>query len=216
MSDLNFFMSGRDTEEFLAWLINLHKPRFVADWGYTSKLPVYETLDELLQVIRKSKFSPRFHVLSDSWSVRPLSVTYIEPTKGRRPYYSVDQRYGGPAFDYHVPRYAKEGRSEFIVGGWFTDYASYYVRKGKPESFPRPAAMFAAFKEIQKYTRANARPTTCVEGGWCGPWVFRDALELHSKGLWLRLGDKHFTPKKTALRRIFLPITSDRSLSRDV
>src|SRR5829696_9081263 len=99
MSDLHFFMSLPDTEEFVAWVIEQFQPRFILDKQPTQPLPTLTTLDEIRACIVECPHRPRFLVVSDLWQSYPISVSEIHHNDGTIAHY-INQRYGGPGFDF--------------------------------------------------------------------------------------------------------------------
>src|SRR6476660_9649000 len=100
MSDLRFFMTHSDTEEFVSWLIEQFHPTFVLDAQPTRTLPSLVTFEEIRRCIADHPHSPRFYLLSDLWQSYPPAASETRHNNGTVRYY-VDQRYGGPAFDFH-------------------------------------------------------------------------------------------------------------------
>jgi len=195
MSDLRFFMTHSDTEEFVSWLIAEFRSTFVPASHPTSAFPTLTTSAEISRYIAERRNPQRFFVLSDVWQLYPLSTSQVHHNDGTSAYY-VDQRYGGPAFDFVLSRSASS-EADVIIGGGFGDYASYYLRRGSPDSFPRPAGMAKAFRAAQNYMRRAGRRTVSAELGHAGGWALRGALAAHEAGAWLRLGDFHFHPTNT-------------------
>jgi hypothetical protein len=212
MSDLRFFMTHSDTEEFVSWLITQFRATFVPASHPTSAFPTFTTSAEISRYIAERQHPQRFFVLSDIWQVHPLSTSQTRHNDGTSAYY-VDQRYGGPAFDFVLSRPAASG-AEVIIGGLFGDYASYYVRRDSADSFPRPTGMADAFRAAQNYMRRAGRRTVSAELGHAGGWALRGALAAHAAGAWLRLGDFHFHPTESpnqALQRTGSAVTAPAS-----
>jgi hypothetical protein len=193
MSDLHFFMSRLDTEEFIAWLIEQFRPSFILDKQPTEPLPTFTALDDVRACIAESQGRPRFLVVSELWQCFPISVSKICHNDGTTAHY-INQRYGGPGFDFIPSRQGVGDTGDFIGGGSFGDYPSYYIQRGSPDPFPRPAAMTEAFRSAQSYMRRLGRRTTSAERGHSGGWALPGARAAHVAGAWLRLGDFHFHP----------------------
>jgi hypothetical protein len=195
MSDLHFFMTRKDTEAFLDFLVSEFAASFTAGWSYASTLPEFKTTVEVLNYVDSAPHRLRFFVRSGRWTIYPLSSSGVMPKNGTQTIYSVDQRYGGPAFDLLISNDQAGKKTPFIIGGWFSDYPSYYLKRGSPEWFKRPEGMTEAFKAVQKYIRRNGRQTRHSEKpSWNGGWALADAMYQHERGVWLRLGDNHFIP----------------------
>jgi hypothetical protein len=195
MSELNYFMTQDDTEEFVDWLITEFRPTFIPASHPTQDFPRLTTLPEVTSYFTGRRHCPRFFILSDVWQLYPLSFSHIHHNDGTSAFY-VDQRYGGPGFDFVLSRQHSE-QPNIIVGGLIGNYASYYVHRGRAESFPRPAGMAQAFRAAQNYMRRSGRRTVSAELGHSGGWALRGALAAHAAGTWLRLGDFHFHPTES-------------------
>ena len=132
-------------------------------------------------------------------------MSEVNAKDGRR-YFSIDQRYGGPAFDFLVSQTSRENGKAYIVPGWFSDYPwfikdkTYLADSSKYETFDRPQAMAEAFREVQRYLQKNAKRSVCRETAKVGPWVFSGALAAYDDGAWLRQGNYHFEPRMKANR----------------
>src|SRR5438477_2068581 len=151
MSQVSFFMDLTDTRSFVAFLIEQFAAEFTLDQCPTPQPPVFRSLDEVDSAVARDPFSPRFFVTSLHWQQFPLSLTETHTNDGRH-FFSIDQRYGGPAFDFHVARCDRE---RVIVPGWFMDYPYYYCRKGHSETFDRPPAFASAFQQVRRYLRRH-------------------------------------------------------------
>ena len=176
----------------MSWLIAQFRPTFVPASHPTPELPSLTTCADIMRYMTERRHPPRFFILSDIWQLYPLSVSQTHHNDGTTAYY-VDQRYGGPAFDFVLSRHPADA-SHVIIGGLFGDYASYYVRRGSPESFQRPAGMAQAFRAAQNYMRRAGLRTASAELGHAGGWALPGARAAHAAGAWLRLGDFHFNP----------------------
>ena len=192
MAEVHFFMSHDDTREFAQFLVDQFATTFTLDAHPTAELPVFDSADEVDGAVRSQEYAPRFFVMSSRWQRYELPFSEIHHDDGRHLFY-VNQRYGGPAFDFIVSR--EDRRSGFCIPGSFSDYPWYYVRRGDPETFERPAAMASAYRAVQVYVRRRGRRSRCVETGRTGPFILPHARAAHEKGLWLRLGDAHFEPR---------------------
>lgn len=188
MSQVLFFMDRTDTRCFVAFLIEQFAAEFALDQCPTPQPPVYRSLEEVDSAVARDPFSPRFFVTSSQWQQFPLSLTETRTNDGRN-FFSIDQRYGGPAFDFHVARTDGE---RFIVPGWFMDYPFYYCHKGQSGTFDRPSEFASAFQKVRRYLRRLGSRSVCRETGAPGPWILPGAVALHAQGAWLRQGDLHF------------------------
>lgn len=179
-------------EKYNAWL--------VLDESPLCPLPELKTAESVDHLLRVSEYSPRFFVMSPIWQEHPLSFTKIKKQDGRTLFY-VDQRYGGPAFDFKTCKCFMADQIPFIVSGWFMDYAWYIVDKehlkdrSKYRTFDRPELMTQAHRDVRKYLRLNGQKSICRETGRNGPLILAGALEAHKQGMWLRQGDYHYDPK---------------------
>jgi hypothetical protein len=205
MTDTHMFMTKQDTVEFSSFLMKQYDAWLVLDESPMFPLPEYKTDESVDHPLGASQYSPRFFVMSPIWQKHPLSVTKIKKQDGRTLYY-VDQKYGGPAFDFKTCWDSVTDSEPFIVGGWFMDYAWYIVDKAhlqdqsKYRTFNRPDSMTQAHKDVRKYLRRNGRKSICRETGRGGPWILAGALEAHAQGTWLRQGDWHFDPRTVAVK----------------
>lgn len=194
MAELQFFMTHDDTHVFVKFLIEQFAAQFFLDQGPSADPPVFNSVSDVHAAVEADIFGPRLFVVSDLWTTYPLSVTEINTKDGRR-FFAIDQRYGGPAFDFKVAFCGTRDESDVIVPGWLADYPWYYVGRGKPDTIDRPQAMTSAYRKTQNYLRRSGTRSICVETGAVGPWVLPDALKKSALGTWLRLGDLHFKPR---------------------
>lgn len=205
MTDTHMFMTNQDTVEFSSFLIAKYNARLILDESPILPLPEYKTDDAVDHLLRASEYSPRFFVMSPIWQKHPLSVTRIKKQDGRTLYY-VDQKYGGPTFDFKTCWCSVADSVPFIVGGWFMDYAWYIVDKkhlqdkSEYQTFNRPDSMTEAHKDVRKYLRRKGQKSICRETGSNGPWILTGALKAHAQGVWLRQGDYHFDPKTLSVK----------------
>src|ERR1041385_5174180 len=103
MSEVLFFMDRADTRNLVAFLIEQFGAEFALDQCPIPEPPVYRLADEVDSAVARDRFSPRFFVTSSQWQRFPMSVTEVHTNDGRH-FFSIDQRCGGPAFDFHVAR----------------------------------------------------------------------------------------------------------------
>ena len=192
MAEVHFFMTHDDTREFAQFLVDEFRATFTFDAHATAELPVFASADEVERVVRSHEYAPRFFVMSTDWQRYILTVSETHHTDGRHLFY-VNQRYGGPAFDFIVSR--EDRPSGYCTPGSFSDFPWYYIRRGDPERFARPAAMAAAYRAVHAYVRQHGRRSHCVETGRPGPFILPHARSAHEQGMWLRRGDHHFEPR---------------------
>lgn len=198
MAEVEFFMTRDDTRAFVEFLIHDFDARFALDDCSTPEPPVYESAEKVMAIVEESEFAPRFFVQSPLWDRCPLITTEIHANDGRH-FFSIDQRYGGPAFDYYVSRFHAEGDVRYVMPGWFSDYPWYYVDDdpSKCRTFDRPEKMAEAYRAVQKYLRRNGKRSRSPENGNVGPWILNDALAQYRRGLWLRRGEIRFEPRSS-------------------
>lgn len=206
MAELHFFMTLHDTGEFVDFLSGRFGATLYLDGSESRSPPAFHDRSGVERVVTELRYTPRFFVVSELWQRYPLSVSEVNANDGRH-YFSIDQRYGGPAFDFLVSKNTHEGGKTYIVPGWFSDYPWYIKDKthlqdhSKYETFDRPEAMAKAYREVQSYLRKQATRSVCRETGKVGPWVLPGALEARNSGSWLRQGDFHYEPKMEANHR---------------
>src|SRR5580765_4573807 len=99
MAEIHFFMTVNDTKEFAAFLVDKFQATFTVEDSPTVEHPVYAQLEEVMRAVENTTHDARFFVLSTLWQQHPLVSTEIQ-TKDGRHYFSINQRYGGPAFDF--------------------------------------------------------------------------------------------------------------------
>ncbi len=184
-------MTHRDTSEFAQFLAGAFAAKFTLDGHSTPELPVFDSVEGVDGAVRSHEHGPRFFVSSPQWQRYTLSVRETRHADGRHLFY-VDQRYGGPAFDFIVSR---EDSSGCLYPGSFSDYPWYYVLQNSAITFDRPRAMAAAYRGVQQYVRRHGRRSRCMETGRAGPFVLLHTRAAHERGLWLRRGDAHFEPR---------------------
>jgi hypothetical protein len=201
MAETHFFMTRDDSLGLISFLIDLASAEFVPEWSLDpSPFPRYTTLTEIEAHMNRDSYYSRFFVLSHEWERFPLVINEIHANDGRH-FFSVSQRYGGPAFDLIISRTYTKDNMRWMVSGSFSDYA-YYIQDAaflKDHSlyrtFDRPERMTSVHKEVQKYMRRNGCRSICRETGRTGPWIVAGALKEYESGIWLRAGDYHFEPK---------------------
>ena len=200
MAELHFFMTHSDTGKFVEFLIVRFGATLFLDGSDSETPPAFGDRNDVQKVVIESPYAPRFFVVSELWQRYPLSVSEVN-TKDGRHHYAIDQRYGGPAFDFLVSNNRREDGKQYIVPGWFSDYPWYITDKSylndpsKYKTFDRPEAMAGAFREVQRYLRKNAKRAVCRETGKLGPWILSGALDAYKEGMWLRQGLYRFEPR---------------------
>ena len=189
-------MTDKEGIDFIAFLINEFAAEFVPERSiYSPPFPRYKKLSQVRELIERDENYFRFFVLSHRWEVYPLKFDEIKANDGRH-FFSVSQRYGGPAFDLILSRTRQDSGLTWIVPGSFSDYPYYYVPDDfHYETFDRPETMKQAYNEVQKYLRRHGCRSTCKEDGKTGPWVLAGAVCESESGVWLRMGNWHFEPK---------------------
>jgi hypothetical protein len=206
MAELNFFMARSDTGRFVELLAGRFGATLFLDGSDNPLPPAFRDKSSVEKLVAESRHAPRFFVVSELWQRYPLSVSEVNAKDGRH-YFAIDQRYGGPAFDFLVSNNVREDNKEYIVPGWFSDYPwyikdkSYLKDRTKYETFDRPDAMAEAFREVQRYLRKDAKRSVCRETGKVGPWILSGALAAYGDGAWLRQGVYHFEPRMEANHR---------------
>lgn len=207
MAEVHFFMTRNDSLAFVSFLIELVRATFVPERSLDPPPFLRLTSSEQVRIRMDQNIQRyyRFFVLSPQWERLPLVYDEIHANDGQH-FYSVSQRYGGPAFDFLASGTYSEGEMQWIRAGWFSDYPYYIEDKAflKDASlyrvFQRPEKMTVAFKEVQRYLRKNGFRSRCRETGHTGPWIGIDALKQHEAGMWLRGGDWHYEPKGNTSR----------------
>jgi hypothetical protein len=196
MADSHFFMTRDDSTSFVVFLMEKFSAEFVPERSTCPPpFPRYTTLAEVQARIDRNVH--RFAVLSTSYELVPLAFHETHANDGQR-FFSLRQRFGGPAFDLILSRTWTDGEQRWTVPGSFGDYPYYYVddafladRSSPYRTMQRPVAMAAAHKEVRKYLRRHGRRSVCREDGRAGPWILLGALREFEAGLWLRIGDWH-------------------------
>lgn len=196
MSQIHMFMNRQDTHEFVEWLIASFGLTFTEEWSYDLPLPSHRDSEKIMDRAFGPGHHRRFALTHPGWSPHPFSTSHIVPTSGSTPFYSLLSRYGGPSFDFIVPRVATTDSGEpFIVSGMFSDYASYYIDRGCPNQVRRPAQMTEIWRHVQSYLRRHGKLTVGREHQRVGPFVLRHALTDYVAGTWLRIGSDHYEPR---------------------
>ncbi|WP_425616755.1 hypothetical protein NA78x_000410 [Anatilimnocola sp. NA78] len=210
MAESHFFMGRDDSADFVSFLIERFSAEFVPERSPDPPpFPRYRALAEVQgridEDVRRSR-SSRFAVLSPKWERLPLVFNEVHANDGQH-FFSLSQRYGGPAFDFILSRSWADADRRWIVAGSFGDYP-YYIEDQEfltdhslYRTFQRPDTMAEAHKEVRTYLRRNGCRSVCREDGHSGPWIMRAALRDYEAGMWLRGGDWHFDPKGGGLSR---------------
>jgi hypothetical protein len=195
MAEIHFFAAPPDLEQIVTLLVERHDARFVLDAGPTAQLRVHRTVSEVMHAVAESQHDPRFFVLSPKWQRHDLLVDETIHNDGRRAFY-VRQRYGGPAFDFIARRPRTRDSLPCLVASSLADYPWYYARASAPDTMPRPGPMARAFADVKRLISKEGVRSTTGESGKLGPWILQDALQGQRDGLWLRIGDWHYVPRK--------------------
>src|SRR4051794_3745573 len=159
MAESRFFMTRDDSAAFVAFLIERFAAEFVPERSASPPpFPRYTTLAEVESRIDQDVHYSRFAVLSAQWEQYPLAFDEIHANDGQH-FFSASLRIGGPSFDLILARTWTDGERRWIVAGSFGDYPYYIVDKAfltdrsQYRTIQRPAAMAAAYKEVQNYLR---------------------------------------------------------------
>ena len=197
MSEIHMFMNRQDTHEFVDWLIASFGMTFTEEWSYELPLPNHSDSESIISRAFGPGHHRRFALSHTDWSPHSFVTSRIVPTSGSTPYHSMCSRYGGPSFDFIVPRVAAtESGEPFIVSGMFSDYPSYYIERGCPDQVRRPPEMAEIWRQVQSYLRRHGKRTVGREHQRVGPFVLRHALTDHASGTWLRIGSDHYEPRR--------------------
>jgi hypothetical protein len=93
-------MTLHDSLGLVSYLIDLVSAEFVPERSTDPPpFPRYTTLTQVKDRIDQDKMYSRFFVLSPFWERHPLIFHEIHANDGQH-FFSVAQRYGGPAFDF--------------------------------------------------------------------------------------------------------------------
>ncbi|MHC4201342.1 MAG: hypothetical protein ACYSU0_15235 [Planctomycetota bacterium] len=201
MAEVDFFMTKKDSLDFVSFLIEAFSAEFVPERNESAPpFPRYSSIADVKRRIDEDEYYSRFSVLSPLWERYPLGISEVHANDGQH-FYSVCQRYGGPSFDLILSRIGMDGDARYLIPGSFSDYP-YYIReffltdKSRYETFDRPPEMAKAYRDVQKYLRRTGCRSVCRETGRTGPWIIGDALREFQRGCWLRIGDWHCVPKE--------------------
>ncbi len=195
MAEINFFMTQSDTIAFCRFLSDNFSATFTMDGADTPRLTELNNPVEVATTCDPDGYPARFFVTSPLWFKWPLLIQEIHHNDGRHRWY-IQQRYGGPAFDFNISKWSFNSESLQIIPGWISDYPWYYIRTDDPTSFDRPESMSKAFKSMKKYVRKNGKRSYCSETSKPGPWILKGALAALDDGAWLRQGTWHFKIKR--------------------
>lgn len=210
MADLQFFATEEDHASLVSLLVARFNARFVLDGATTPEMPTFESVAEVMHIIKSEMHDPRFFVLSPLWQLEPLTVSETKHNDGRVRFY-IRQQEGGPAFDYLARRLRIVESGEQLIPSWFSDYPFYRSRLEMHSELVRPSAMAAAYKEVQHLTQRSGARTDISETRKPGPWAMPGALSAYSRGGWLRAGEWHHTPRTPKLTPIKLPTNALRT-----
>jgi hypothetical protein len=196
VAEISFFATDKDHREFVGFLIERFSARFSQDDVSTANPPWLTTVKDVCEAIESNRFGARFAVVSELWQKYPLYRNFVIRKSGERCYY-INQRYGGPAFDFIARRNRTEGGVRFIIPSLFSDYPYYYPDDDSTtyRTFNRPAPMAKAYGDVQKYIRRFGMRTDVKNISRPGPWALHDALQGYKKGIWLRTGEWIHIPR---------------------
>jgi hypothetical protein len=194
MSEVLFFMTEADTVAFCRFLVDSFSCDFAVDGVAEPGIQVLTVPEEVASARDPDGYHARLFVGSRLWSSYPLVQEETHHKDGRHRFY-IQQRYGGPAFDYLVSRVRTTVEGTQIVPGWFSDYPWYYASREDRKTVTRPEAMQEAANGARRYLRRHGKRTVCDDSARPGPWVLSGALAAYHAGAWLRLGDAHYHPR---------------------
>ena len=196
-----FFMTDKEGMEFVSFLIDEFSAEFIPEKSNEPPpFPRYKELAEVRDRITRDVHYSRFFVLSPQWERYPLETSEVNANDGSY-FFTVNQRNGGPAFDFVLSRTIERDGLKWMLPGSFSDYPNYMrdyslgLDASECETFDRPESMKQAYKSVQKYLRRNGCRSICTEDGRAGPWVLNEAEAEFRLGIWLRTGKWHFEPR---------------------
>jgi len=200
LAEIAMFMTEADLRELVSLLVERFSARFEVDETPEATPSVLTTIDEVCIAVESNRFGARFAVVSPHWQRYPIYRHETERNDGTRAFF-IDQRYGGPAFDFIANRPRTENGVRYVIPSSFSDYPYYFPdRNGSVyRTFDRPSPMAETYAIVQSHIRRLGVRTEVK--GWSrpGPWVLVDALRCHREGLWLRTGEDVYIPRRTKL-----------------
>jgi hypothetical protein len=187
MTDTTFFATAKDYSEFVAFLTRNYNAEFALDWT-KEPTPYFNTVDDIVKRTTQSLYGARFFILSPFWKLFPLETKLVE-NMHQGNHYSINQRYGGPAFDFNAsPIFTEQQFIEKLYLCWFTDYpwyiqdSTYINDHSKYRTFNRPKAMTDAHKNVRTYLKINGQKSKLRNTKTPGPWVLKEAIKIHKQG----------------------------------
>jgi hypothetical protein len=200
MAEIHFFMTVEDTRQFVEFLLERFGGTFFLDESPTPDPPRFSTVEGLMALATASEWPLRFSFVSPLWERHPISTNEIYTNDGRHFWY-INQRIGGPAFDFCTTKILTTDAISWIRPGSFTDYPWYIVDKASIEdtscyaTFDRPKQMKEAFEEVKRYMKRAGIRSTWREATVIGPWILSGARAAYDRGVWLRTGEDHYDPR---------------------
>ena len=146
MAEISMFMTEADIRELVGLLVDRFSARFELDQTPEATPSALTTTEEVCRAVESSRFGARFAVVSSLWQRYPIYRHEIQRSDGTRAFF-IDQRYGGPAFDFIACRPRPENGARFVTPSSFSDYPYYFPHKDKSvyRTFDRPSPMAEAY-----------------------------------------------------------------------
>lgn len=188
MAEIQYFASADESIALATFIASAFDASIHVDESPTPVPRVVNTAGGIAELFATSLPIPLLHVTSPVWGRLPLTTTEVHANDGRH-FFAVDQRYGGPAFIWSVPRTMQTQGQHLLTAGIFGDWPTYYARKGSSEAFARPPSMAYAFLAVTKRIRVGAIHTRWKSSRRTGPWLSPGARSLLDNGYELAVAD---------------------------
>ena len=182
MAEFDLIQSNRDALEFATFLRNEFDARFFVDESASTAPPQLDGAAGILELLQGNPTPPLLFVTSPRWQRLPPYTSEVHTEDGRH-FWSVRQRYGGPAFTWMLSRCLSRESRAFFTAGAFGDYPWYYEDPNSSSTFDRPSEMTTAYRATLRYTRRTHSRARVTSTGRAGPWVGPDAERWHEIGV---------------------------------
>jgi len=193
VAEFQYIGTSEDNAALGEFLFTQFHAQLFIDESESSVLKSLDSCRDLEHFLDNNPMPPLLFAIAQAWGDYPLIASEVKSNDGRH-FFSIRQRYGGPAFTWNLSRQVQRQDQQSHTFGMFGDYPWYYVRPDCRDTFDRPTAMSEAYKSILKYVKNNGRRARWRRSNNPGPWVLSGAFKLSLEGTWLGPDNDVYVP----------------------